>query len=111
MISKDFANIDAETLSRLVSDRVDEGPTLEFKETLPDRTDRGIVEFLKDVGGMANSFGGDIVYGIREADGVAAEISPIQGETYDDASRRLGQMLDSGIEPRLQRKLPHQVDS
>lgn len=102
MISTDFARIDIDTLNQIVSDRMDEGPTLEFKETLPDRSDKGIVEFLKDAAGMANSFGGDIVYGIGEAEGVAATITPIQGESYDDASRRLGQMLDSGIEPRLQ---------
>ncbi len=50
---------------------------------------------------MANSSGGDLVYGIDELDNGGLTLAPIAGESVDAATRRLGQVLDSGIEPRL----------
>ncbi|KQV60141.1 hypothetical protein ASC95_01290 [Pelomonas sp. Root1217] len=101
MIHDQFEEIDATIIESLVENRLSESTTVEFKATLPDRSDRGIVEFLKDACAMANSGGGDIVYGVRELDGVADSLQPIEDETEDKALLRLGQMLDSGIEPRI----------
>lgn len=89
------------TPSQLVEDSVAERVDLEFKLTLPDRSDRGRFEFLKDVSALANSGGGSIFFGIAENAGIATSVVPATGETFDDCSRRLGQILDSGVEPRL----------
>lgn len=78
-----------------------ETQTLEFKAQIPGRSDRDKAEFLKDVSAMANASGGTILYGISEIAGAANGIS---GETIDDPDaekRRLAQILESGIEPRL----------
>jgi len=85
----------------LVGDAASESAQIEFKQLLPDRSDRGRHEFLKDVCAFANSGGGTIYFGIAEQDGTATSIEPITTESFDDAARRLGQMLDAGIEPRL----------
>ncbi len=58
---------------------------------------------------MANSDGGDLVYGVEEAAGVASSLVPTTSETFDEVQRRLGQVLTSGIEPRLQGLRLHQV--
>lgn len=50
---------------------------------------------------MANADGGCIIYGIAEQNGVAHSLQPLQFEDRDLEDRRLLQMLDSGIEPRL----------
>lgn len=57
---------------------------------------------MKDVCAYANAEGGDLVYGIDEDGGVAKAIVPITSEMADSARRRLGQVLDAGLEPRLQ---------
>lgn len=101
MINVRLEQIEADAIASLVESRMAESTTLEFKAALPDKSDRGVFEFLKDVCAMANSGGGDIVYGLSEVDGVATAVQPISDETEDKALLRLGQMLDAGIEPRL----------
>ena len=89
------------SIDRLVAERRTETSTLEFKAKLPGNKDDDVREFLKDVAAMANSAGGDIVYGVGEVEGVAGQVLPEQIESADDAIRRLSQRLDDCIEPRL----------
>lgn len=86
---------------QLCEDRCPESSTLDFKRQLPSKAEQDKTEISKDVCAMANAEGGFIVYGIEEKDGGAFEISPITAESADSALRRIAQMLDSGIEPRL----------
>jgi Schlafen, AlbA_2 len=79
-----------------------ESPLLDFKRELPSKDDRGRQEFLKDVCAFANSEGGDLIFGIEETNGIAKAIVPITTEGSDTAIRRLGQILDAGLEPRIQ---------
>lgn len=88
-------------LTELVANRVEEGQFVEFKSALPGRADKGKHEFLKDVTALANAEGGQILFGIREEMGAAAGISALVVDDKDGESRRLLQMLDSQVEPRL----------
>jgi hypothetical protein len=72
----------------------------EFKQTLPGTADADKQEFRTDATSLANAAGGDLVFGIREEEGAAAEITPIEGD-IDAAMLRLDGMLRTGIEPRL----------
>lgn len=74
---------------------------LEFKAVLPEGTNEARLEFLKDVSAMANSDGGTIVYGMSEKAGQASNLRPIEGQSPDAVKRRLGQIAESGVEPRL----------
>lgn len=85
----------------LVRDALPESAAVEFKRDLPGNGDRDRYEFLKDVCAFANSGGGLIYYGVVEEQGAAAALVPISGQSFDDVVRRLGQILDAGIEPRL----------
>ena len=60
-------------------------------------------EFLKDVCAFANAAGGDLIYGIQEANGHADQLVPLSATEHpaDATRRRLGQLLEAGIEPRL----------
>lgn len=95
------AVVKEELLVELCHQRCPESQTLEFKRALPGLRDRDKSEFLKDVCAVANTDGGDIVYGIAEEEGKAKELAPIVGEPADAAKRRLGQVIDAGIDPRL----------
>lgn len=75
---------------------------MEFKREPPGMTDKDKHELLKDVSALANGDGGDLVFGLEEKDGVAHALIPILGERADALERRLAQVLDAGLEPRVQ---------
>lgn len=78
-----------------------ESQTLDFKRELPALDARGRHEFLKDVCAFANADGGDLVYGISDHNGGAGELTPIVGGNADAVRRRLTQIADAGLEPRV----------
>jgi hypothetical protein len=88
-------------LKELVSNGVAESKFLDFKKTLPGRDEKSRSELLKDICAFANCEGGYLLYGIEEKSGQAEKICPISDEASDHALRRLGQIVESGIEPRL----------
>jgi len=105
MIADRLDQIDENLLNQVCSEQWDESSTLEFKAMLPQagQEDRPKQEFLKDVAALANAGGGDIVYGVSEVNGKANALVPIQEAQHsaDATRRRLGQWLESGVEPRV----------
>lgn len=107
MLHKSIDSITEADLQALVSEGRRENVQLEFKVTPPGGTDDEKREFLKDVSAMANSQGGDIIYGVREDRsnpedaGKAAELVPITGVGADATKLRMFELLNSSIEPRL----------
>ena len=94
-------NWDASRIASIINGQAAEGQSLEFKSELPSHSDRGKAEFLKDVSALANAAGGAILYGVAENAGVADSLSGIQISDADAEVRRLSQVLESGIEPRV----------
>lgn len=78
-----------------------ETQTLEFKAVLPLNDEEARQEFRKDVCALANAEGGDLIYGISEKSGRANAVLPIQGSDFDGIKRRLRQILESRVEPRI----------
>ena len=101
MLPYTLSNIDASTLEEICRQQFSESATLDFKRAIPGRDGGGTFEIAKDVSAFANADGGDLVYGIDEKDGAASSVTPIVGESADDAERRLRQVIDASIEPRL----------
>lgn len=96
-----FDQIAGRDLQSLIVTGVPEGITIEYKADLYDRNDAGVKEFLKDVSSFANTVGGHLVIGMRENDGVASEIVPLEGLNPDTETLRLENLLRDGLEPRL----------
>src|SRR6267143_4511428 len=88
-------------LHSLVTEGRREDAQLEFKLTLPGSSDEEKKEFLKDVSAMANSQGGDIIYGIRDDRsnlddaGKAAELVGITGAGEDSTKLWMFELLNS----------------
>jgi Putative DNA-binding domain len=78
-----------------------ETQTLDFKSILPLNEEDARQEFRKDVCALANAEGGDLVYGISERNSRANAILPVPGNDFDGVKRRLRQILESRIEPRI----------
>lgn len=102
MLLQQIDQINEQTLQKLCDDCCPESQTLEFKREIPGNAEKDKHELCKDVAALANTDGGDLVYGIEEHAGAAGSIKPITGEPADAAMRRIAQVLDAGIEPRIQ---------
>ena len=100
MLQKKLDKIDLTDLERLLG-IAREGKTLEFKQVMPAKSDREVIQFLAAVSAFANSRGGDLLVGIAAEDGVATSISGISLTGFDDEKLRLEQLLADNIEPRL----------
>lgn len=101
MITDKLADIDEKLLLTLCTSKASEFQQLEFKRELPSNADSARREFLKDVTALANSGGGDLIYGLADVDEKADRIVPIVGESFAEAQRRLTQILEALAEPRL----------
>jgi hypothetical protein len=101
LLGRPFADIDDTVLNRLVDERIEEDAHLEFKQALPDATDEGRVEFLKDASAFANTNGGILLYGIAEVEGRASKIIGVTHNSADSTIRRLEETFTSGVEPRV----------
>ncbi|MBX7123171.1 MAG: ATP-binding protein [Opitutaceae bacterium] len=96
-----FEAISVGDLSRLVADAIGESKTLEYKEQFVVSTEDQKREFLSDVTALANTDGGDLVFGMKESDGVAVELVGLKNLTPDEAIARIENLLRDSIQPRL----------
>jgi hypothetical protein len=101
MLPYQLDQLDEAKLQQVCDDSTSESLTLEFKRELPGKEKADKVEFLKDVAALANAEGGDIIYGIEEKAGAALRPHPITTTSIEAEKRRLGQILDGGVEPRI----------
>lgn len=108
MIVAKLSSLTAEHIQALVADEVRERRDLDFKEKLPDRGDAASDDFIADVCAFANSGGGDIVYGIEDKKdengrptGVAGAIVGLMRVNPDDELRRLVQLIERHIQPKV----------
>lgn len=101
MLNSSLDAIDEEYLAALVANQTSERRDLEFKRDLPGTEADNIREFLADVSSLANANGGDLVFGIEEADGIASGLPGVLFENPDNEILRLEQILQTHIDPRL----------
>ncbi|MBI2847006.1 MAG: ATP-binding protein [Chloroflexi bacterium] len=90
----------------LVDEKVSEGPTLDYKETidLDSQNNKGKLEAAKDISSFANEKGGTIIYGIpedKQSDEVAIPKEPYGIEPIPGLEERLENIYVDSILPRL----------
>lgn len=88
-------------LRGLVEDRVPESKTLEYKQAIKFKDDGAKREFLSDITALANTDGGDLIFGIKEEDGVAAEVVGLHDVIADDLIGKMENLLRDSVEPRI----------
>ena len=99
-LDKPLDDITEDDLLALV-DREAESKKIEYKQSLPDKTSSGKKEFLADVSSFANAAGGDLIYGMEEAEGVASRLCGLEVGDVDAEKLRLENMLRDSIRPRI----------
>jgi hypothetical protein len=117
MIPKRVDDISYGDIVELVENKVSEGPTLEYKQCLPQSGDDKR-EFLYDVSSLANGSGGDLIYGIQEErdeagkpTGIPASIQAISLPNISAEMLRLENVIRDGIAPRILGIVPKIVES
>ena len=98
---KRIEDIEESDLTSLITAQVAEGKHLEYKLRLPGASDNEKKEFLADISSFANASGGDIVYGMREESGAAAELVSLPSANLDADRLRLEEIIRNGIAPRM----------
>jgi hypothetical protein len=101
MIQKPVDTISEDDLLALITNGVSEGRTIDYKRELPGNSDGDKKEFLADVSSFANTSGGDLVFGIDEAQGLPTQLTGFQSANADMEIRRLESILASGLDPRI----------
>lgn len=110
MLRKPLGRIESGDIDALLADQVPEGKSLDYKRDLPGNADADKKEFLADVSSLANTIGGDLIFGIDEQAGLPSAITGVQSPDLDAEIRRLDGVISSGIAPRIRyaiRRLPH----
>lgn len=99
--NKNFLDINPQDIIDLVSNRVVESQSLEYKKELWVSNDSGTREMLKDISSMANAYGGFLVVGVEEerATGEASGLVPVP-DAGNQKDRILAICLAS-IHPRI----------
>lgn len=101
MLPFSIDTIDEAALRSLVDNQVAERRDLEYKRDLPGKADEDVKEFLADVTSLANAQGGDLIFGIEEAEGVAADLVGVETADSDAEVLRLESSLRDNVAPRL----------
>jgi hypothetical protein len=98
----DFDNLTENDLVELVVGQVPEGLRIDYKRDLYGNSDADKREALKDISGFANAFGGHLIIGMEEQNGLATAIPGVANVNPDDVVLRLEQIARTGLEPRIQ---------
>ena len=101
MIPKQIDLITIEDIQALKSNKVMEKKTIDYKQSLPGRSDSERIGFLADITAFANTVGGDLIFGITEEEGIPKSIDGVEIGNPDEEKLRLENIIRCGIEPRI----------
>lgn len=100
MIQKKLSEITKDDIKQLIDNQVFEGKTLEYKSALPGNGDEDKKEFLADVSSLANTDGGDLIFGVFEDKKEIKADFGIEIANSDTEIQRLENIIRDGISPR-----------
>jgi hypothetical protein len=103
VISKRLENIIFDDVQSLLDNEIRESKNLEYKSILPHDGESEKIPFLASVCALANTEGGDIVFGVKENKGIPVELLGLEVNDSDSEILRLENALQTGLEPRLTR--------
>ncbi len=96
-----FDDISEDNLNELIDVGVPEGLNIDYKRDLYGNSNEDKKEALKDISSFANTFGGHLVIGIDEDNGIPNAIPGLYGINPDSEIQRLVNLTRDGIEPRI----------
>ena len=101
ILNKPADEINEDDLKTLIENKVFEKKTIDYKQNLKIKTDGEKKEFLADISSFANASGGQIIYGIKEKNGVPTEIVGIERENPDTLVSQINSIVQTSIRPKI----------
>ncbi|RUS44937.1 helix-turn-helix domain-containing protein [Cohnella sp. AR92] len=112
LFGKATSDLDKNDIDRLIDNQVSESIELDYKAELPILNDAGKKELLADIVAMANTAGGLLLFGLKEAKedgknaGYPAEVTAMKDPegkpvNVEQLKQSLDQIIRDGIDPRL----------
>ncbi|TAN15493.1 MAG: ATP-binding protein [Rhodanobacter sp.] len=101
VIAKPIGSITEADLLQLIQAGTPESKHIKYKRTLPDGGDSGKVKFLRSVTALANTQGGDLIYGMEASDGIPQQLCALTMPSADQVLQRLESLCADGVSPRL----------
>ena len=99
--TKRFVDLAESDILDLISNGIEEGREIDYKELLKIGSDGDKKEFLADVSSFANASGGHLVLGVEETHGRPTAIKPLTIAGLDAERLRIESLVRDGIAPRL----------
>jgi hypothetical protein len=101
MIPKALSDISEPDLLNLADNKVAEGTLLEYKSALPGPSEPERLKFLRAVSSLANTQGGDLIYGIEASKGIPVAIRGFTNLDEDGERLRLENLCRDGLQDRI----------
>jgi hypothetical protein len=98
----EIKSLSLEVIQRLVDNKIPEGKVIDYKEDLSVFTGDEKKEFLADVSSFANADGGNLVFGVKEVDGIPTDICGFKVDSIDAEILKLENLIRDCTEPRVQ---------
>src|SRR6266851_8623661 len=99
--TKSITAVTEADLLSLISSQVAEGKTIDYKRDKVGNGDTDKKEFLYDVSSFANTAGGQLIFGMEEAEGLPIGLPGIAGIDPEQETIRMEQLTRDGIRPPI----------
>ena len=94
--------ITVQDIQDLVDTKAVESVSIDFKRTFSTKDDPDLLrDFCVDVAAFANAGGGDIVFGVQEAKGVAVAAEGVSLSEIERGEQRMRSLLERGLRPAV----------
>ena len=100
-LEKRLDQIGETDIQALKTNQIPEGKTLDYKRDPVGNADEDKKEFRADVTSFANSSGGNLIFGVEEADGVPISIPGLNITDPDAEILRIESMIRDSVQPRI----------
>lgn len=97
----EIKSLNIDIIKRLVDNKIPEGKLIDYKESLSVSTVEEKKEFLADISSFANAEGGNLIYGVREEDGIPTEICGFNVDSIDSEKLKLENLIRDCTDPRV----------
>jgi Schlafen, AlbA_2 len=101
LLNKKIEHVTETDLDTLVTLEIPESRVVDYKRDSIGSSDKDRYEFLADVSSFANSTGGELIIGVAESGGKAAQICGLSSSNVDQEILRLEQIIRTGIRPAI----------
>ncbi len=101
MINQQLSKSGLGDIQELITNKIQEGKTVDFKQTYSLSSDPEKGEFLADISSFANTNWGDLIFWVKEEFSIPTDITGIYIEDIDKEKQKIENLIRDGIAPRV----------